>query len=300
MAEDSITVVIPTFNRFHYLCEAIDSALTQTRPARVVVVDHGSTDETPSVEQIYSGQISYHRRDVDSGPHFAWLDGCLLAQSEFVKLLYDDDVLEPTYLERGLELFRPSVGFVFSAASFIDDIGRHKGNFLTDLLPGSGIYSSSREGRQIEHRLISPSAAIFRREDLIDSLFMDKHPLQTVSHFGVGPDHLVKFVSMLRYRDFGYLTDPLVRFRSHAGSITVSAKASASRNDLRASYAEIEAIGRLYRIIRSTRLVSLFVRLSSLRSMLRIRPVPSLLGGFVATANSFVRRLFFRNRGIRT
>ena len=57
VAKYLVTVVIPTFNRFNYLCLANDLAVTQNRLTRAVVVDYGSSDQNISVEQIYSGQI---------------------------------------------------------------------------------------------------------------------------------------------------------------------------------------------------------------------------------------------------
>ncbi|MER3424313.1 MAG: hypothetical protein C4293_14925, partial [Nitrospiraceae bacterium] len=45
-----ITVVIPTYNHAQYIGEAIESALTQTRPAdEILVVDNDSTDNTAQV-----------------------------------------------------------------------------------------------------------------------------------------------------------------------------------------------------------------------------------------------------------
>ncbi len=41
-----IAVIIPTYNRADMVCEAVDSALGQTAPGQVIVVDDGSTDDT--------------------------------------------------------------------------------------------------------------------------------------------------------------------------------------------------------------------------------------------------------------
>ena len=54
----SVSLVIPTFNHARLLGEAIDSALAQTLGAvDVIVVDDGSTDDTPAVLARYAGRI---------------------------------------------------------------------------------------------------------------------------------------------------------------------------------------------------------------------------------------------------
>ena len=50
MRAPSVTVIIPTCNRAHFIGETLDSVLGQTvPPAQVIVVNDGSTDTTPEV-----------------------------------------------------------------------------------------------------------------------------------------------------------------------------------------------------------------------------------------------------------
>jgi glycosyltransferase involved in cell wall biosynthesis len=47
MTAPLVTIVIPTFNRSAMLRRCIESALAQTLACEVIVVDHGSKDDTP-------------------------------------------------------------------------------------------------------------------------------------------------------------------------------------------------------------------------------------------------------------
>ncbi|HWW62682.1 MAG TPA: glycosyltransferase family A protein, partial [Thermoanaerobaculia bacterium] len=59
----TVSVIIPAYNYARYLRDAIDSALAQTHaPLEVIVVDDGSTDDTPGVLAEYGDRIRVIRQ----------------------------------------------------------------------------------------------------------------------------------------------------------------------------------------------------------------------------------------------
>jgi peptidoglycan/xylan/chitin deacetylase (PgdA/CDA1 family) len=99
---DTVSIVIPTYNRAAYVREAIDSALGQTYPAiEVIVVDDGSTDGTPGVLAPYvaDGRIQYVRT-AQRGPSAARNTGWRRATGRYVKFLDSDDYLFPEQVAR--------------------------------------------------------------------------------------------------------------------------------------------------------------------------------------------------------
>lgn len=252
------SIVITTFNRADLLPDAIESALAQTMNCEIIVVDHGSTDCTPTTVSAYGDRITYLRRETDSGPEFSWLDGVLVASCEIVKILHDDDWLEPTFMERTTDLLHDDVGFVFSAA-WVKGTEKELLNTLNDtLFPRSGVYSSRRDRREVAKTMISPTALVMRKSDLVDGIYSGKLPFQSTGYHGAGADHYLKLLAMLRYPKFGYINAPLANFRAHPGSITTDAATQeAKKKELREVYSDVLDLYVLLDVSRKLKLLNL-------------------------------------------
>jgi glycosyltransferase involved in cell wall biosynthesis len=223
-----VTIVIPTFNRAGRVSSAIYSAIEQTERCHIIVVDHGSNDKTPEVVRGFGSAVEYVRREVDSGPIYSWIDGVVRAKTEFVKILFDDDILDHSFVSEALSLMNDQVGFVASNARVVD---LDSGEVIRESLfyPGfrhTGVFRcSGLTGVWVSRIMISPSALLMRKVDLLSGLYMENLPFQMSSHHGAGPDHFVKLLSMIRYPKFGIIEKSLVTFGSHHGSITVKSSA---------------------------------------------------------------------------
>ncbi|MCF7797586.1 MAG: glycosyltransferase [Lentisphaeria bacterium] len=96
-----VTVVIPTFNRQHILGRAIQSVLKQTLPPQeIIVVDDGSTDETASVLETFSENITILNLSENYGVSHARNRGIERAKSAWIALLDSDDYWDETKLAR--------------------------------------------------------------------------------------------------------------------------------------------------------------------------------------------------------
>lgn len=103
-----VSVIVPAHDRATTLPRAIRSALNQScNDLEVIVVDDGSTDNTPDVVRgLQDERVRFRRFDDQRGANVARNEGVDLARGQFVSFLDSDDELHPRHLERVLEMFR--------------------------------------------------------------------------------------------------------------------------------------------------------------------------------------------------
>ncbi len=94
-----ISVIIPTYNSGPWVAEAVASVLGQTRPAfEVLVVDDGSTDDTPERMAAFGPPVRYVRKE-NGGVSSARNRGMAEATGDAIAFLDADDVWHPRKLE---------------------------------------------------------------------------------------------------------------------------------------------------------------------------------------------------------
>lgn len=102
MTVPRVTVVIPVFNREHYVAGAIDSILAQTlRDFELVVIDDGSTDRSREIIGSYTDKrIRIIANDRNLGIPRTRNLGIATAQGEYLAFLDSDDYAYPQRLQR--------------------------------------------------------------------------------------------------------------------------------------------------------------------------------------------------------
>jgi glycosyltransferase involved in cell wall biosynthesis len=125
----TIDVIIPAYNAAKYLPVAIESVIAQTfADWRIILVDDGSTDETPEIARMFLEQLGaklkYVRQD-NKGLPAARNTAIRNSSAEFLALLDADDVWLPCRLSESLRAFgcRADVGLAYGLVSRIDQDG---------------------------------------------------------------------------------------------------------------------------------------------------------------------------------
>lgn len=97
---DKISVVVPSFNNAPWLPQCLESLLAQTyENLEIIVVDDGSTDDTPAVLEAFSRKDSkiLALRQENSGVTAARLRGIASATGDWIGFCDGDDVVEPSF-----------------------------------------------------------------------------------------------------------------------------------------------------------------------------------------------------------
>lgn len=130
MTPELVNCIIPVYNRSRFLQESIESVLSQTyRPIEIVIVDDGSTDDTPQLIRKLAEKASGLIRSIrieNCGPGGAREAGLRISNGEFIQYLDSDDLLMPRKFEVQIEALRrnPGCGVAYGITSLIDENGR--------------------------------------------------------------------------------------------------------------------------------------------------------------------------------
>ncbi|HLW19113.1 MAG TPA: glycosyltransferase family A protein [Cyclobacteriaceae bacterium] len=116
-----VSVIIPCYNQGQYLKETVKSVLNSTYDnLEIIVVDDGSTDNTPEVGKSLASeyhQIRYYHQ-VNSGPSTARNHGIRKATGNYILPLDADDLISSNYIEKAVNVLlqQPEVKVVYCEA----------------------------------------------------------------------------------------------------------------------------------------------------------------------------------------
>ena len=117
-----VSVVIPTYNRARWLPETVASALNQShRPLEVLIIDDGSTDDTPEVCASFAPPVRYFRQ-ANAGVSAARNHGVQRAHGDWIAFLDSDDLWTREKLEIQLKtlLAHEDAGWSITGCQLID------------------------------------------------------------------------------------------------------------------------------------------------------------------------------------
>lgn len=237
-----ISVCIPTYNGSEYLRACLDSVMAQTlADFEVLVVDDTSSDNSVAIAEEYAAadpRVRVVKNERNLGLVGNWNRCIELACGEWIKFVFQDDLIEPDCLEKMLAVARPEIGIVCCKREFIfdgvsektrSDYLRYVGMYdIEKLLPGKTLIAPDEFSRvvcdTISHNFVGEPTSMLLHRDLF-------------IRYGAFNPRLIQVCDMEFWARIGvnrgmiYLPERLAWFRVH-GSSTSESNMSKRRNQV--------------------------------------------------------------------
>jgi acetyltransferase-like isoleucine patch superfamily enzyme/glycosyltransferase involved in cell wall biosynthesis len=202
----NVSVIIPAFNCGPWIKQAVESVLAQTvKPAEIIVVDDGSTDDTRQRLAAYGNRIRCEFQE-NQGVAAARNRGIALSSGALVAFLDADDVWHPRKLEVQLRALR---------------------NHPDIALLGTGVYACSEAAPPEIDASATPRAIpweklVVRNQITTSTVMVRRTILDEVGQFDArlrGPEDLDLWLRVAERATVANVDAPLVGYRTVAGSL---------------------------------------------------------------------------------
>jgi glycosyltransferase involved in cell wall biosynthesis/Flp pilus assembly protein TadD len=210
-----VSLIIPTYNRAEFLEEALESALKQTyKNIEIIVVDDGSTDNTPEILEKYKDKVKIVRQE-NWGVSRALNYGILASTGEYISWLSSDDVYTPEKIEKTIEELHkdPKLGMVYSDYYYIDD--NSKMVQRANIQPPD---SDKLEEVLFQRNPINGNSVLFRREVLKKTGYFDEGLGGRSGHTADG----AMWHKIAHFYKVKFIPEPLVYYRVHSTNVSKS------------------------------------------------------------------------------
>ncbi|MCA9248237.1 MAG: glycosyltransferase family 2 protein [Planctomycetales bacterium] len=162
-----VSVIVPTHNRATLLTESLDSVLAQdVASLELIVVDDGSTDDTPQLLAAYADRL-VALRQTNQGVAAATMAGIYQAKSPLIALHDSDDRMLSGRLQKQCDFLDANPSVMAVAGNMVFE-GNEQTNYLQSIgiefdEHGEAIFERPYE-RVVARNFMANAASCFRRE----------------------------------------------------------------------------------------------------------------------------------------
>lgn len=201
----TVSVIIPTYNRAHYLPQAIESVLSQSfTDFEIIVIDDGSTDDTEAVIQpfLVDDRLQYVKQP-NAGVAAARNAGMRLAQGRYLAFLDSDDWFLPGKLKKQVAYMaaNPHIALSYTAYFAFDDITQKQ--------------TPRSVHKTYYHRMFSDCPVFTSTVMLRRKVWKAVGELDTTMRLAEDIDYWIRIA---HHYPLGHITEMLTGFRLHPGN----------------------------------------------------------------------------------
>ena len=200
--KETISVVIPTYNRGKDLMRAIDSVLKQTYPViEILVCDDGSTDNTKElVTALKNPMVRWVDCGKNGGPAIPRNMGIKHSNGNWIAFLDSDDTWIDTKLEKQINVIRQYNSKAVSANASRIIQGENKGSYLIETKK-----TISLTDLMYVNSIICSSVLINKNLLLQTSLFPEEKKLIAIEDYAL-------WLRVAKLSHFTYIDEALVNY----------------------------------------------------------------------------------------
>lgn len=231
-----VSICIPTYNGEAFISEAMRSAVSQTYAnLEIIVSDDDSSDNTCSIIKSFLSKTSipiHIHKHKPQGIGANWNHCVSKAKGDYIKFLFQDDILEPNCIEimMNMAIKNPKVGLVYCKRKFIFDtltskleafisyygkLHEHWDHIIIaeGILSGKVYLKDRALLNSPKNKIGEPSAALLRKSVFVKVGYFNEDLKQTL-------DFEFWYRIMTQF-DIGFIDQILVHFRLHKDQASV-------------------------------------------------------------------------------
>lgn len=209
-----VSIVLPFQNRKAFLSESISSLLAQAyQPFEIIAIDGKSSDGSADFVQSFD-EVRYFLQE-KAGIANAWNQGIREAKGEYIAFMADDDIWEPSKLQKQVASFDPPTTFLCSLTLtnfFFDKPNSPPANFRKNAMEDVRPYL------------------------ILEALMVHRSVFELIGNFDTGITSSQDVDWFARLKDnkieMAVVSEPLLRKRIHGGNFTYSLDMSEANDTL--------------------------------------------------------------------
>ena len=161
-----VSIIIPTYNRKHFIGKAIESVLKQTyKDYELIIVDDGSTDGTAEWITATYPNIRLERREVNRGSASVRNEGIRVSKGNLIAFLDSDDEWQSSFLEAQVKALQENPDAVLSYCDYTE-VKSDGFQFTHNLKPWRS-YPNLTHQLLMDNIIHSMSLIVIRRDALL-------------------------------------------------------------------------------------------------------------------------------------
>ncbi|NCD01144.1 glycosyltransferase family 2 protein [bacterium] len=211
-----ISVIIPTYNRAHFLPRAINSVLNQTyKNFELIIVDDGSTDETRKIIKKFLKKdlrIKYIYQKNSGGPSKPKNTGIQICKGEYIAFLDSDDEWFANKLEKQIKKYiknnkNNNIGIVGCGAIRINT----KNKKTKKVIPPR--YVKIKSSKVLNKTIPHSCSSVMIKKSVFKKIGLFDNNIKTADDYEI-------YIRISRRYNFLFIREPLFNYYIHEDNIS--------------------------------------------------------------------------------